>query len=361
MVQPSTTNHVFISYSRRDEPIMRRVVMFLRKQGINIWLDNEKLVPGTPIWEAEIEKAIINAGAVVVLLSPDSKNSLWVRREISYAEDNDKRIFPILIAGNEKDTIPIRLTNHQRIDIRKNESVGLDSLSASISVYFEELAHNDNEQNATERKAKEKTKNVGSSNPKDVKQKPARVKTKHKVAQVENSETAGKASKKKTTRLAQEKDIGRQPLEGEHIIFSDNVNCVKYKIIAPPPKKGSFGGKSKDFVAPRYYEEPPHLGKLIVTNFRLIFWDQDNQEDVPIVRLLSLYSFEEPHSEVEHSLLSHKPELDRANRISIPGQDCFIKPLDGRDAEELINNINSAYIELKYDPPLIKRRRIIGY
>ena len=114
-----------MSYSRKDEAVMRRVVEFLRKQGINLWVDNEKLVPGTPIWEVEIEKAIINAGVVVVLLSPDSKNSPWVRREIGYAEDNGKRIFPVMIAGVESTTIPIRLTTHQRIDIRQNVENGL--------------------------------------------------------------------------------------------------------------------------------------------------------------------------------------------------------------------------------------------
>lgn len=134
-----STSHVFMSYSRRDEIVMRRVVAFLRKQGLNVWVDNEKLVPGTPIWETEIENAIFSAGAVVVLLSPDSKNSPWVRREISYAEDNDKRIFPILVAGNQKDTVPIRLTNHQRIDIRENEEDGLNSLTIALSFYLDNL------------------------------------------------------------------------------------------------------------------------------------------------------------------------------------------------------------------------------
>jgi hypothetical protein len=50
--------HVFMSYSRRDEETMRRIVTFLRNQGIKVWVDNEKLIPGTPIWEEEIEKAI---------------------------------------------------------------------------------------------------------------------------------------------------------------------------------------------------------------------------------------------------------------------------------------------------------------
>ncbi len=86
-----------------------------------------------PFGKMEIEKAIVGAGAVVVLLSPNSKKSPWVRREIGYAEDNGKRIFPILVAGNERNSVPIRLTNHQRVDIRQFEDTGLRSLSLSLS------------------------------------------------------------------------------------------------------------------------------------------------------------------------------------------------------------------------------------
>ena len=62
---------VFMSYSRRDKDVMWRTAIFLRKQGVNVWVDNEKLIPGTPIWEEEIEKAIKAAKAVVVVMSPD--------------------------------------------------------------------------------------------------------------------------------------------------------------------------------------------------------------------------------------------------------------------------------------------------
>lgn len=134
----SMTGHVFISYSRKDEAVMRRIATFLRKEGIRVWVDNEKLIPGNPNWEAEVEKAIISAGAVVVLLSLDSKISPWVRREISFAEEYDKRIFPVLISGNEKD-IPIRLTTHQRVDLRQNEEVGLSSLAEALLSYLEDF------------------------------------------------------------------------------------------------------------------------------------------------------------------------------------------------------------------------------
>ena len=83
MIQPSTS-HVFISYSRKDSEAMQRIVSFLRGHGIKAWVDNERLVPGTPIWEEEIEKAIKGAFAILVVLSPDAKGSEWVRREITY-------------------------------------------------------------------------------------------------------------------------------------------------------------------------------------------------------------------------------------------------------------------------------------
>ena len=41
-----STDYVFMSYSRRDDAVMRRIVAFLREQGIKVWVDNEKLIPG---------------------------------------------------------------------------------------------------------------------------------------------------------------------------------------------------------------------------------------------------------------------------------------------------------------------------
>jgi Tol biopolymer transport system component len=128
-----------MSYSRRDEAVMQRIVRFLRKQGINVWVDNEKLVPGTPIWEVEIEKAIKSASAIVVLLSPDSKNSEWVRREISLADQYRTRIFPVLVRGDEDISIAIRLITRQYVDVRQNEEIGLNSLCAAISHFLSEL------------------------------------------------------------------------------------------------------------------------------------------------------------------------------------------------------------------------------
>jgi len=126
----------FMSYSREDTVKQRRVVRELREQGVNIWVDVENLTPGTPTWEREIEKAIRASTGLVVLLSPESNNSEWVRREISFGEQHRKRIFPVLIEGEDDTSTPLRLTNHQRVDLRTKFESGLDELALALKEYI---------------------------------------------------------------------------------------------------------------------------------------------------------------------------------------------------------------------------------
>ena len=136
----TSVGSVFMSYSRKDEGVMRRVATYLRGKGIVVWVDNEKLIPGTPIWEAEIEKAIRAASAVVIFMSPDSKDSEWVRREITLADQYRKRIFPVLVSGDEDSSITIRLVTRQFVDLMGNEKAGLNALHQAVSQYLNDLS-----------------------------------------------------------------------------------------------------------------------------------------------------------------------------------------------------------------------------
>ncbi len=96
-----------------------------------------------PTWEREIEKAIRGATGIIVLLSPESNNSEWVRREISFGEQHRKRIFPVLIEGEDDTSTPLRLANHQHVDLRTKFEDGLDELAAATRDYIgvkEEIA-----------------------------------------------------------------------------------------------------------------------------------------------------------------------------------------------------------------------------
>lgn len=125
--------YFFVSYSRADIADQRRIVTELRKRGVNAWVDTENLIPGSPAWEREIERSIRGAAGIIVLLSPDSNDSQWVRRELSFAEEIDKRLFPVHIRGNEDHSIPLRLAAHQRVDLRSNFNLGMDGLADALN------------------------------------------------------------------------------------------------------------------------------------------------------------------------------------------------------------------------------------
>lgn len=96
---------------------MRQVRDSLVADGLPVWTD-ETLFPGTRSWRKEIEKALEDADCLVVILSPGSKSSEWVTAEMDYAEAHDKRIFPVLAAGDKKTAIPFGYITAQWVDIR---------------------------------------------------------------------------------------------------------------------------------------------------------------------------------------------------------------------------------------------------
>lgn len=59
---------IFLLHARQDEDAVRRLYWRLRKEGADVWLDQEKLLPGQD-WVYEICNAIHNSDVVIVCLS----------------------------------------------------------------------------------------------------------------------------------------------------------------------------------------------------------------------------------------------------------------------------------------------------
>ncbi len=91
-------SHVFISYSKKDIGFARHLRRLLERQGFGVWMDETELVPSSQWWP-EIEHNIETCAAFLVIMSPSARGSRWVEREILYAEDQNKPIFPILLEG----------------------------------------------------------------------------------------------------------------------------------------------------------------------------------------------------------------------------------------------------------------------
>jgi hypothetical protein len=88
-------SHVFLSYARRDQTFVDRLVAALEARGVNVWVDRED-IPGGAAWESAIGEALAASSAVLVVLSPACAASEYVPRELSLAEKYDRPIVPIL-------------------------------------------------------------------------------------------------------------------------------------------------------------------------------------------------------------------------------------------------------------------------
>ncbi len=120
MTQAIPSPFVFISYSRADTDLVRRLSDDLHAQGIKTWIDSESLEPGTPDWEDSLRKAIRAAQAVLLIASPAARGSRYVKDELRIAEIFQRPVYPIWITGTQWiDAIPLGWGGTQYIDARE--------------------------------------------------------------------------------------------------------------------------------------------------------------------------------------------------------------------------------------------------
>lgn len=88
---------IFISYSRQDQAYVNKLVEALRKQDLPWWLDN-KIDYGDQ-WTREIEENLKKCQVFLLVMSRNSLASEWVQRELIFAQQLKKPIFPLLLDG----------------------------------------------------------------------------------------------------------------------------------------------------------------------------------------------------------------------------------------------------------------------
>jgi TolB-like protein/Tfp pilus assembly protein PilF len=104
---------VFLSYAREDRESARSIVSALQAQGLTVWWDG--LIEGGHEFADKIEQALGAADVVVVLWSPVSVHSHWVRDEAAAGRDRG-RLVPITIQGAEP---PLGFRQIHHIDLSR--------------------------------------------------------------------------------------------------------------------------------------------------------------------------------------------------------------------------------------------------
>lgn len=108
---------IFISYSRKDMDFVRKLAGDLEKAGYDVWWDISDLRGGDD-WVRQIPEAIRLSQFVLVILTPDSVESEWVRKEYTQALSLRKKIIPIMLVPG---AVPFALNTINFINFARGE------------------------------------------------------------------------------------------------------------------------------------------------------------------------------------------------------------------------------------------------
>src|SRR5438067_11393937 len=92
-------HRIFISHSHLDNDFGTRLAQDLRrilKEESAIFYDVLGGLHGGEVWWEKIVEELTARDVFLLVLSPDSMNSVWVRREITVALNENKTIIPLL-------------------------------------------------------------------------------------------------------------------------------------------------------------------------------------------------------------------------------------------------------------------------
>ncbi len=111
----------FLCHSHSDREAVHVLWSRLKRDGVNAWLDKEKLLPGQN-WEYEIRKAILKSEVIIICLSQGFNKQKGFRHEelkIALQKANvipDNEIFIIPVRLEECD-MPESLRHLHRVDL----------------------------------------------------------------------------------------------------------------------------------------------------------------------------------------------------------------------------------------------------
>ena len=111
---------VFLCHAHADRDAVKALYTRLTNDGVDAWLDKEKLLPGQD-WELEIRKAVREADVVVVCLSTQFNQAGFRQKEVRLALDTamekpEGEIFIIPAQLEECDTLE-SLRKWQQVDL----------------------------------------------------------------------------------------------------------------------------------------------------------------------------------------------------------------------------------------------------
>ena len=121
---------VFLSHSHKDRNFVARLARMLKSHRVRYWYSAAHIA-GAKQWHDEIGRALARCEWFLVILTPDSVRSQWVKRELLFALNEgryNERIIPLLRKPCEYSRLSWTLPEFQIVDFTGNFDVGCRQL-----------------------------------------------------------------------------------------------------------------------------------------------------------------------------------------------------------------------------------------
>ncbi len=119
-------HEVFLSHSDLDREFAGSLSEVIRRHGIPVWYSQTNIL-GAQQWHDEIGAALQRCDWFAVVLSPQSVESTWVKRELLYALNHDRfenKIVPIMYQPCDHERLSWTLSEFQMIDFTRSLDEG---------------------------------------------------------------------------------------------------------------------------------------------------------------------------------------------------------------------------------------------
>ncbi|MEN3334436.1 MAG: hypothetical protein V7641_3801 [Blastocatellia bacterium] len=104
-------SELFLSHSSADRQFADDMAEMIRRHGVPVWYSQTNIL-GAQQWHDEIGAALRRCDWFALILSPNSVESMWVKRELSYALRQNRfenKLIPMLYQACNYERLPGRL------------------------------------------------------------------------------------------------------------------------------------------------------------------------------------------------------------------------------------------------------------
>ena len=122
----SRPKEIFLSHSSQDRLFVRRLTRVLKENHIRYWYSATH-IRGARQWHDEIGKALSRCDWFVVVLTPASVKSTWVKRELLFVLNESRyneRIVPLLRKPCRHSELSWTLSEYQFVDFTSDFDAG---------------------------------------------------------------------------------------------------------------------------------------------------------------------------------------------------------------------------------------------